>query len=73
MKKCWVVIGSTGEYSDRTEWVSKVFSDEAAAKAYCVELNEWALACGAHKSCDIRFSDYDRFEVTAEDLKALIS
>lgn len=32
MDKVWIVMGSTGEYSDRTEWPVIAFSSEAAAK-----------------------------------------
>jgi hypothetical protein len=34
MRKIWVVIGSTGEYSDRCEWLVRAFVDEKAAALY---------------------------------------
>lgn len=30
----WIIIGRTGEYSDRTEWCVRVFDTEAAAVDY---------------------------------------
>lgn len=35
----WAVTGFVGEYSDRSEWVAKVFADEADAKAYVEHLD----------------------------------
>ena len=32
MEKVWIVMGSTGEYSDRREWPVVAFMSEAAAK-----------------------------------------
>lgn len=33
MERVWIVMGSTGEYSDRTEWPVVAFTSEDAAKA----------------------------------------
>ena len=30
----WVVMGTTGEYSDRNEWPVRAFFDEAAAQEH---------------------------------------
>lgn len=38
----YVVCGSTGEYSDRTDWLVKAFRTEDAAKATIVRLSELA-------------------------------
>lgn len=37
MNKVWIVQGTTGEYSDRSEWTVYAFHSEAEARAY-VEL-----------------------------------
>lgn len=49
-----VVIGSTGEYSDRSEWLVRAFRDEAAAR-------EWAekAATRAKEIEAVRGSRYD--------------
>jgi len=31
MKKCYAVVGETGEYSDHSVWVCKIFTDEKLA------------------------------------------
>ena len=36
MRKKYVVIGTTGEYSDRSEWLVKAFNTESEAKVYVV-------------------------------------
>lgn len=38
MRKIWVIFGTTGEYSDRTEWMVRAFADEAKAKEFCNRL-----------------------------------
>lgn len=40
----WVVMGSTGEYSDRSEWLVVAFPDEAQAKRHADAATERALA-----------------------------
>lgn len=39
MDKVWIVMGSTGEYSDRTEWPVIAFTSEAAAKGRIADLD----------------------------------
>jgi hypothetical protein len=34
-RDAWVIVGSTGEYSDRSEWCVRVFDTEAAAIDTC--------------------------------------
>ena len=34
----WVVIGTTGEYSDRMAWLTRAFFDEESAKEYVLFL-----------------------------------
>jgi hypothetical protein len=40
--KVYVVMGSTGEYSDRTEWPVKAFRDEARAKEFVIDCDREA-------------------------------
>jgi len=49
--KAWVVQGTTGEYSDRREWIVCVFLSEAEAKDYLAQLEAWACGLGIHASC----------------------
>ena len=39
MERVWIVMGSTGEYSDRTEWPVVAFTSEEAAKARIAALD----------------------------------
>lgn len=39
-EKIWMVGGTTGEYSDRTEWVVDAWRSEAEAQARVVELTK---------------------------------
>lgn len=39
MERIWIVMGSTGEYSDRTEWPVIAFTTEEAAKAHIAALD----------------------------------
>jgi hypothetical protein len=43
----WLVFGSTGEYSDRTEWVVEAHRTEAAAQARVTELTTLMQELGA--------------------------
>lgn len=38
----YIVTGSTGEYSDRTEWTVRAFENEADAKAFVEMADAWA-------------------------------
>lgn len=38
--KIYVVRGSTGEYSDRTEWLVRAFYNERQSKEFILELDE---------------------------------
>lgn len=42
MKKIFVVRGTTGEYSDRMEWISKAFNKEDDAKKFILFAEEKA-------------------------------
>jgi len=39
----WVVMGSTGEYSDRNEWLVVAYEDEATAKRHAFDATARAL------------------------------
>lgn len=38
--RVWVVIGSTGEYSDRSEWLTRAFLTEEEAKDFVATLQK---------------------------------
>ncbi len=40
MRKCYIVQGDTGEYSDRTDWTVRVFLSEEKARAFTEALLE---------------------------------
>jgi len=42
----WVVFGTTGEYSDRSEWPVAAFFHEQAAQRRVLDCQEWLLANG---------------------------
>lgn len=44
-KFVYIVVGSTGEYEDRTEWNVKAFTSDTTAEALAERLNRW---CGEH-------------------------
>jgi len=61
VKTIYVVQGSTGEYSDRTEWLVCAYGDEESAKAHVVragrranEIEEWRCP-----KCDERWQYHD--------------
>lgn len=41
MKKIYVIEGSTGEYSDRCDWLVKAFTSEAKAEEFVKALDDW--------------------------------
>ena len=46
----YVVMGTTGEYSDRSEWPVVAFHTEKAANKRVKELADWAITKGVHTS-----------------------
>jgi hypothetical protein len=42
MSKIFLVRGSTGEYSDRLEWIVAAYRDESRAKAHAEAARQWA-------------------------------
>ena len=49
MQKLWVVMGGTGEYSDRREWPVRAYMHKAAAEAEIVKLDAQAKEIWAAK------------------------
>jgi hypothetical protein len=56
MKKIYVVIGTTGEYSDRTEWTVVAYTDEKLAQTHA------QLAKARADECALT---WDRFNTSA--------
>jgi hypothetical protein len=50
--KIFVVSGSTGEYSDRTDWMVRAYDDEEAAKACVIEFDRVAKEIEARTQLD---------------------
>lgn len=50
MKTIWIVQGSTGEYSDHTEWVVRAFVSKVKAERLVVEAQARANEIGIAKS-----------------------
>jgi hypothetical protein len=73
VKSCFIVQGSTGEYSDHCEWISCVFLTRESAEALATKLNQWALEnkCHTQNKRGIDFAGYDEREKLTEDLKRL--
>jgi hypothetical protein len=51
-EQVYVVMGETGEYSDREGWPVLAYMDEADARAHVARCDEWALANGCHANSD---------------------
>jgi hypothetical protein len=64
---CWIVTGRTGEYSDRSEWVARVFDTEAAAIDYRERL--LTLVRERRAEWDGRAS-YEERDALTEELRA---
>lgn len=52
MKKIYIVGGSTGEYSDRSEWVVCAYTNESDAQAHVTKATEYAKAWEAFLKTD---------------------
>lgn len=59
----WVLFGTTGEYSDRSEWVVRGYTSQEDAEADCAALNAIAKDIRANSN---RYSD--RSDAVAERL-----
>lgn len=63
MSKVWIVMGSTGEYSDRGEWVVEAHANEDAAQARVVRLEALLREVGG---ADGQRLDYHARDAAAE-------
>lgn len=58
MRTAWILIGSAGDYSDRSEWVVAAFSSEDAAKTHRSECQrqlgcvDWSLVASERYRSD---------------------
>ena len=50
MEKIYVVVGSTGEYSDYRVWSVAAYKDEAMARKHAEEAKTWYLESNDHKN-----------------------
>lgn len=48
VEQAWVVGYTTGEYSDRSESIERVFASEASARAWADERNAWLKSKGLY-------------------------
>ncbi len=83
-KKITLVMGRTGEYSDRNEWFVRAFADEAKAIEFCKELNSYVIGSSdwdydtkkefehpLDPKCKIDYTgtDYTVFDIDFDDSK----
>jgi len=54
----YIVMGSTGEYSDKSEWLVKAFDSEDAAESFAHHLNDNLVSLGVCKYQDPNFNTY---------------
>lgn len=54
MRSVHIVIGETGEFEDRHQWLVAAFSTKARAETFCGRANDWLKKHGLHVH-----SDYD--------------
>ena len=47
LQRLWVVYGTRGEYSDRTEWTVCAFADKIDAEKFCKQLQQEVRDAGA--------------------------
>ena len=66
MSMVYVVMGTTGEYSDRTEWSVAAYTDEDMAKAHVEGAGNW---CRAHFSERPKYNDRHNEDGTRKNLK----
>lgn len=60
MATVFVVVGSTGEYSDRSEWMVRAFLNRGAAEALVLRLAAW---------CDVRQCGENAADIVRPDEK----
>lgn len=66
-EKIWMVGGTSGEYSDRTEWVVDAWRSEAEAKARVEELKRRYLELGGDSM--YRIEDWDERQKTYDKMR----
>lgn len=54
-KQMFVVMGTTGEYSDSREWPVRAYRSEAEAQAEVLKLEEWCRVNVNHIPATIRY------------------
>lgn len=69
MRTLHVVMGTTGEYSDREEWPVRAFLDEAAARLFVARAEAWLRARNLHAGAGSDIWD-DRTEADASPFDA---
>jgi hypothetical protein len=67
--KIYVVIGTTGEYSDRTEWLVKAFESENSAKKMVIEFSEKAREIWDMKEKDYKTDEFELGKVFDPDFR----
>lgn len=55
----FVVVGSTGEYSDRQEWFVAAYDSEAKAQQHVLALDAWLRANRLHQDDDVDYLSAD--------------
>lgn len=48
-RQCWIVSGSTGEYSDACDWSVRVFTRREDADAFAAMANAWLRELHMHR------------------------
>lgn len=49
----YIVTGTTGEYSDRSEWLVAAYYTEGLAKKHVMDAEKWYLMNGGDNMCDL--------------------
>jgi hypothetical protein len=68
MDKVYIVMGTTGEYSDRSEWAVNAHLTEASAAEQLAALVAKAKELGVHTSTNHGMPDWDEREELAKQL-----
>lgn len=64
-RQCWIVSGSTGEYSDARDWGVRVFTVREDADAFAAVANDWLRERSLHRSSD-PLAEYEEREAAVE-------
>ena len=71
MTKIHIVIGSTGEYSDRSEWMVAAYTEEEKAKTHVELANARARELGISFEDEMVRLSYDESSKAAQAMKPL--